>query len=276
MRAGIDIGISNVDMVLETDTGEHHRWCLPVSGHAIESLERILNVSEYAPTHGEPIVVTGVGSMNLPDSYGGSPIVRVLEFDAIGAGALAMAALDGKHLVVSAGTGTALVLATAGHYRHLGGSGVGGGTLMGLAALLLQTSDPNEIDALATNGRSSRVDLRIRDLVDGNLGDLPAEATAVHLGRLASAGAPPNPSDLAAALVGMLAESMAVLAMSAARAANASSIIAIGNMNQMQSWVRVFRSVIEVSGGQLLIPEHAGSACARGAMLCAPKQMQSG
>ena len=47
-----------------------------------------------------------------------------------------MSGLD-RAVVVSMGTGTAYVMADKGRVSHLGGTGVGGGTLLGLSGLTL-------------------------------------------------------------------------------------------------------------------------------------------
>ena len=57
-----------------------------------------------------------------------------------------------RMIVVSMGTGTSLVLCDGSEVRHIGGIGIGGGTLSGLSRLLLQTDNINEIIALANKG----------------------------------------------------------------------------------------------------------------------------
>jgi hypothetical protein len=63
------------------------------------------------------------------------------------------------------GTGTALVHAKrGGEMRYLGGTGVGGGTIMGLSRLLLQAESIEHIADYAETGDLSKIDLRIGDL----------------------------------------------------------------------------------------------------------------
>ncbi|MDQ1278826.1 MAG: type pantothenate kinase, partial [Thermoproteota archaeon] len=80
------------------------------------------------------IAISGSGGNRLvSDTLLGLPVTIVDEIKAIGLGGLE---LSGKQraLIVSMGTGTALVLASDGGriIEHVGGTGVGGGTIEGL------------------------------------------------------------------------------------------------------------------------------------------------
>jgi len=96
------------------------------------------------------IVLTGVGASYLQGMYD-IPTKRVDEFLAIGLGGLRMAGLDSA-IIVSVGTGTALVRAEGGNITHLGGSGVGGGTLQKLAGRFAGASSFETITAMAAKG----------------------------------------------------------------------------------------------------------------------------
>ena len=86
------------------------------------------------------IVLTGVGASFIEEDIYAIPTVKAVELDAIARGGLALAGLD-EALVVSIGTGTAFVRADKNSIRHIGGSGVGGGTLSGLASHFLHETD---------------------------------------------------------------------------------------------------------------------------------------
>jgi len=51
--------------------------------------------------------------------------------------------------VVSMGTGTSIVKCDGDDIQHIGGIGIGGGTLMGLSRILLKTDDIKTISELA-------------------------------------------------------------------------------------------------------------------------------
>ena len=63
-----------------------------------------------------------------------------------------------RRLSPSMGTGTAFVRAAKGEVIHIGGSGVGGGALLGLSSIILNKSDIDAILALAESGHIENVD----------------------------------------------------------------------------------------------------------------------
>ena len=68
----------------------------------------------------------------MEDSIYGLKTIRVEEFTANAKGGLYLSGLD-RAIIVSMGTGTAYVYADAQSSEYLGGTGVGGGTLVGLS-----------------------------------------------------------------------------------------------------------------------------------------------
>ena len=83
----------------------------------------------------DKVLMTGVGASHVKHNLYGIECVRVPEFDCIGRGGIYLSGLD-RALVVSMGTGTAIVHAAAdGRMEYLGGTGVGGGTFVGLSKL---------------------------------------------------------------------------------------------------------------------------------------------
>ena len=78
------------------------------------------------------VAVTGGRAAEAVDRILDVPVRRINEIEAMAAGALRFSARE-KGVVVNMGTGTALVYAEQGKApRHIFGSAVGGGTLMGL------------------------------------------------------------------------------------------------------------------------------------------------
>lgn len=101
----------------------------------------------------ERVMLTGVGAHYIDKPVYGLPTAKADEFLADGLGAQFESKLQ-RMIVVSMGTGTSLVLCDGNEIRHIGGIGIGGGTLSGLSRLLLQTDNINEIIALANKGIS--------------------------------------------------------------------------------------------------------------------------
>ena len=101
----------------------------------------------------EHVMLTGVGSSGVTTPIYGLPTSKADEFQADGLGARFDSGLD-KLTVVSMGTGTTLVSVDGDNISHLGGIGIGGGTLMGLAHLLLKTDHVSDVIELASKATS--------------------------------------------------------------------------------------------------------------------------
>jgi type II pantothenate kinase len=86
----------------------------------------------------EILAVCGGKSIDLPGSILGSRVRKVDEIKAIGLGGIFLSSKS-QALVVSMGTGTAIVAARKNgtEIEHVGGTGVGGGSLIGLSRRLL-------------------------------------------------------------------------------------------------------------------------------------------
>lgn len=271
MYAAIDFGISNIDAVAQVQ-GQLRRWTLPAQGPPSPELAgQILAEGGVSLANTRRLAVTGGRHQELPATIGGCEVLSVGEVQAIGRGGQALLELAGgpasaDALVVSAGSGTAVVSARGGEYAHVTGSAVGGGTLLGLARLLLGTVAPAEIDALARSGDPNGADLSLGDVVGGPIGSLPAYATAVNFGRLARQPADVRREDLAAALVTLVGQVIAVTAINAARAQRLERVLVIGHLTDMPSVRGVLELVGDWYGMRLTLPAQAGYGTALGAL----------
>lgn len=270
MRAAIDFGISNTDVVVYVD-GELRHWSRPSREEPPdpELVHALLAVGGVELASLRRLAVTGGRHRMLPPQIEGCTLVRVGEIEAIGRGGQALAGgrRDDPLLVVSAGSGTAMVAARGDQYVHVTGTAVGGGTLVGLSRLLLRTIDPGEIDALAQAGNPNGADLSLRDVVNGQIGNLPPEATAVNFGRLARHDLTLSREDMAAALVTLVGQVIGIIAINAAAARRIERIVVTGHLIDMPSIRRVLASVGDLYGVHLNLPPEAGHATALGALL---------
>lgn len=272
MHAAIDFGISNTDAVALIG-GMRHFWTRPSLGAPDQAgVEAVLAAGGVSLGALPRLAVTGGRHRVLPAQLGHCEVVPVPEVVAIGRGGQAFALGAGEVndqplLVVSAGSGTAVVSARGSTYTHVSGTGVGGGTLLGLSRLLLGTVDAPAIDAMALRGDPNGADLALRDVVSGPIGSLPPDATAVNFGRLARQVDHASPEDLAAALVTLVAQVIAITAINAARAERLDRVVVIGHMTDMQSFRRVLAQVQQYYGMELTVPENGGFGTALGALL---------
>ncbi len=268
-RVAIDFGASNTDAVAQHSiTGETvRRWTLPsVGSPSVQRIHEVLAAAQFDVQAVDWVAVTGGDRSALPPTIGTRPLRQVNEMRAIGAGGLALAGVRDA-VVVSAGSGTAVVRASASGAHHITGTGVGGGTLIGLSRLLINSVDPREIDALASRGSSSALNLTIGEVLGGAIGNLPAETTAVNFGRVARHVVDASREDIAAALVNMVAQVIGVIALNAARAEQLSDIVVVGHLMDLPAVRAILALVGEFYGATFRIPEHGGFATATGALL---------
>ncbi len=265
----IDFGATNTDVVASIE-GELRYWMLPSVRHNHEErIHEALNAGKLHVGDVRGIVITGGDRRGLQSHIDGIPIVMVNEMEAIGRGGLALTQLKSA-AVVSAGSGTAVVSAKSAKsetFHHITGTGVGGGTLQGLAQLLIGISDPEHIDSLARRGLATGVNVTIGEIVGEAIGGLPADTTAVNFGKLASQSFQPRTEDLAAGLVNMVGQVIAVVGINAARSQGHDHLVVIGHLADLES---IRTTIIQVGGYYnmtVIIPERRGFATALGALL---------
>lgn len=262
----VDFGVSNTDVVLHDGAGTRH-WIIPSEGQPdADRLRAALATGGIAPKDVAWIAVTGGNRSAIPSELDGRVVHRVEEVIAIGRGGLALAELD-RAVVTSAGSGTAVVVAGPEGAHHITGTGVGGGTLVGLSRMLVGTVDPREIDALARAGKDSTHNLMIGEVLGQAIGSLPPETTAVNFGRVARQPVDASREDTAAALVNLVGQVIAIVAINAARAQQLEHAVIVGHLTDLPSIRRTFGLVAKFYGANLVIPEDGGQATALGALL---------
>ncbi|OHT07039.1 Fumble family protein [Tritrichomonas foetus] len=114
-----------------------------------------------------------------------------------------------KFIVAALGTGASFSYYENQKATHIGGTGIGGGTFLGLCKLILGISDYPKILELAKNGKSENVDLMISDLVGSDyISTLTANVVASSMAKAAWSEERPKDEDLASSLLGTLAMSI--------------------------------------------------------------------
>jgi type II pantothenate kinase len=282
VTVGLDFGISNLDGVAwegAFDPATLRAWRTPAPRPLrAEHLAGALADAALAPAGVAHLGVTGSRHGELPDVLDALAVRKAPETAVLACGALALAgqALTTDALVVSAGSGTAVVHTRQGAAWHVGGSAVGGGTVMGLARLLLGTGEPEEVAALAQAGRADRVDLSVGEAIGGPIGMLPASATAVNFGKVAlaradagaDADAAPERADVAAALLRLVAQVIGVVACNAALRAGTDTVLYVGHVTDFAPVRAVLREMAALYGlPEPIVPPRAGWATAVGAAL---------
>lgn len=218
------------------------------------------------------VMMTGVGSTFAEKPlYEGLDCRVVPEFSSVGRGGLYLSGLD-EAIVVSMGTGTALIYAKRRadgeiDIEYLGGTGVGGGTLIGLSRLMLGVDTVEHIEQLAKEGDLANIDLRIGDMSKKNLHpDMNLELTASNFGRLSDLA---DKNDIALGIANMVGETIGMLAVFAARSYKLDRVVLTGNLTTLAPIRRVFEILEQTFGIHFIIPENAQYGTVIGAALSA-------
>lgn len=211
----------------------------------------------------EKVILTGVGSAYIDQPLYGLPTARTDEFLANGLGAQYMSGLQ-KLIVISMGTGTSLVKVEKEAVAHIGGLGVGGGTILGLSKLLLNTQDFNQIVSLAETGSLEHIDLQIKDITRYALPGLPLDATASIFGKT---GDNVSAEDIALGIVHMVLQTIGQCAIFASLNSDIKDFVLIGNLTRLPQCESIFHRLEEMCNVRFRIPPHAEYRTAIGAAL---------
>lgn len=265
---GIDIGGSITKICGFRKQGD---LIAPLSVKADDPISSVYGAfGKFTSLHGislsdvERVMVTGAGSSYITDDLYGIPTEHVREFDCIGLGGQYLAKLD-EAIVVSMGTGTALVHVKGDDMEYLGGTGVGGGTLLGLSEAMLGVRDMDILQALAENGDISKVDLRISDISQKELSPtLDLDTTASNFGKLSDLA---TKEDLALGMINMVFETIGMLSVFAAKRFQIRKVVLSGKLSSMEIAHRVFGTLGKMFDMEFIFPENARYGTVIGAAL---------
>lgn len=274
---GIDVGGSTTKIVgFEKDSGNLIEPLFVRATDPVTSIygafgrftaENSINLCDV-----EKVMITGVGSSFINNSMYGLNCQTVPEFPSVGNGGLYLSGLD-EAIVVSMGTGTAIIYAESdGSMEYLGGTGVGGGTLVGLSKKLLETEETDNIFALAEGGDLNNIDLRLKDITKKDmLPHMPREMTAANFGKLNDLA---SKNDLALGIINMIFETVAMLSIFAGREHNIRDIVLTGNLTKMNIAREIFTSLGKMFDFNFIIPENSQYGTVIGAALLGLRGME--
>ena len=212
------------------------------------------------------VMITGVGASYVKRNLYGLDCERVPEFGGIGRGGLYLSGLD-EALVVSMGTGTALVHARGdGYMNYVGGTGVGGGTLMGLSKLLLKAETIAHIEEYAEDGELNNIDLKIRDITaSDSMTSLLRDMTAANFGNVSDIA---TKGDVASGIMNLVFETVGMVSVFAARSCGVKNIVLTGNLTRLKRCKEKFKEFNTMGYGvSFIIPERAQFATVIGTAL---------
>ena len=264
---GIDMGGSTTKIVVCSQNQNiyaTHQWKTEICiDDFLDNLKCFLLSSDILLQSVLKFVLTGMRSSFVKGNIFNIPTTKVSEFEAIGCGGLYLSKLE-KALVISIGTGTALVMADYEQRTHIGGSGLGGGTLCGLGKLLLGATDIWEISNLATQGKSEKIDLLVRDICCDQIASLPLCLTASNFGKVSPLC---SKSDIALGLFNMVYHNIGKIAVFSTQNTPIKNIVLTGSLATTRQAHEIFPLMGELFGLAFIIPEQATFATALGSIV---------
>ena len=274
---GIDIGGSTTKIIGFRIVNGEKQWIKPQVIVANDPLTatygafgRFTDENGLALSDISRVMITGVGASHIKGGLYGLDCRRVEEFQCIGRGGSYLSGLDNA-LIVSMGTGTALVHAMEnGVFEYIGGTGVGGGTLMGLSKLLLNVENVVDVERLASTGDLDKIDLKIKDLVLENaLSELSRELTASNFANLSSSL---TKEDIARGIMNLIFETVGMVSIFGARSRGVQNIVLTGSVTNLAECRRKYEEFNNLGYGvKFIIPDRSGFATAIGAALSGSK-----
>ena len=263
---GIDVGISTTKIV----GIKNGKISAPISITAADPITSLygafgkyLHDNEIDLKDVEQVMLTGVGAAYIDTPIYGLPTDKSEEFMADGLGARFESKLD-RSIVVSMGTGTSFVKCDGDDMRHIGGIGVGGGTLKGLARIMLNTGDIKQVAELAKHGNVRNIDLTIGDITTQPLPGLPMDTTASNF---ANAQTNASKEDIAAGLIKMVLQSIGSAAWLASLGSDIRDFVLIGKLSKLPQCKEVFPALEKLYNIRFHIPKHSEYCTAIGAAL---------
>ena len=264
---GIDVGGSTTKIVGYTDSGKLISMLKVEAADPVTSaygaLGKFINENNLLLSDVTQIILTGVGAALFKKNIYGIATSQVDEFLAIGLGGLE---LSGKKegLIVSMGTGTAFVRAGQEGIAHIGGSGVGGGTVLGLCGKMCGATSFKTVAELAQTGTLDKVDLNIKDISPAQIPTLPPETTASNFGKMEDNA---HTADITLGVLNMTFQTIGMMAVFACRNDRIKDVILTGTLTQVPFAWQVFQALHKMHGIQFIIPKNAIYATATGAAL---------
>ncbi len=269
---GIDVGGSTTKIVGFDKANGENKLIDPLFVRATDPITALYGAfGKFTDQNGielsdiDIVKVTGVGSGKGIKPIYGLNCQNVPEFDCIGLGGLYLSGLD-EAIVVSLGTGTAIIHAKRGEpMEYLGGTGVGGGTLVGLSRQMLGMSDIQHIQELAMEGDLNNIDWRIRHIVDKELlPGAPDMLTASNFGNVSDIA---SKADMALGIINMVFETIAMVARFAAKTYGLRDIVLTGNLTTLAQAKGIFNGLNAMFDLNFMIPENSQFGTVIGAAL---------
>ena len=271
---GIDVGISTTKIVGIDEKG---MVISPIRIKATDPITSLygafgkyLHDNKIKLDEIEHVMLTGVGAAYIDEHIYGLPTSKSEEFIADGLGAKYESKLD-RMIVVSMGTGTSLVKCDGENIKHIGGIGIGGGTLAGLSRIMLKTDDIKQITNLAKDGDVSKINLLIKDISAKPLPGLPMSAVA---SLFSNAKTNASREDIAKGLIWMVLQCIGSATILSSLESGIKDFVLIGNLSLLPLCREVYPAMEKVYGVRFHVPKYSEFCTAIGAALDYTRQQK--
>ncbi len=271
---GIDVGGSTTKIVGFKKDGNKSELITPFLVRATDPITsiygafgRFTSQNKLSLEEIDMVMVTGVGATHMQQPIYNLKCRTVPEFSAVGLGGLYLSGLD-EAIIVSMGTGTALVHAKKEGNKtiidYLGGTGVGGGTLLGLVRKMTGVETVEHIEELCRDGNLDNIDLRVKDISkNAKYTGVNEDLTAANFGKVSDMA---TNADIALGVANMVAETVAMMSVFAAKGHNIKDVVIIGNLTNIEAVRKVFSNLTSF-GINFIIPKNSSFGTVIGAAL---------
>lgn len=258
-KIGIDAGGSLVKIAY------HEQGNLHIKTFSNRELEKIAKwLTHFCPN--AELAITGGKASQLKMLMSNSSHI-VEEFQAVTRGTRYLleqetGILYEEFILVNIGTGTSIFHVTADSYERVLGSGIGGGTLMGLGHLITGKNDFASYTAMAEKGDNRNSDLLVRDIYAPDEPPIFGDLTAANLGKVHLNDAA-NVNDHLASVMQLIGETIILLAGQAAMRMQVSQIVFVGstltNNRVLKNILSSFKDALSYEPVFLEKGSHAGA-----------------
>lgn len=263
---GLDIGGSTTKIVgMEQDIIKFKtivKAADPITS-AYGAIGKLLNENNLQLENITQVNITGVGSSFASDVILGIRTKLVSEFLATGLGGLYLSGLS-RAIVVSMGTGTAFIYSERDKIEHLIGSGVGGGTLIGLCNSMVGIDDAMKLQLLCEHGNISAVDLSICDISSSEIPGLPMHVTASNFGKIAD---DLSKEDKIKGVFNLVYQSIGTMAVLSSKLKNVKDVVFTGQLTTISECSEALNAFPSLYDVNFVIPNDSEYATAIGACL---------
>ncbi|MEH7443964.1 type II pantothenate kinase [Bacillus sp. JJ1122] len=260
---GIDAGGSLIKIAFEETSRIHFKK------YPIEDMESALNWLKMLAASNKIVLTGGKAGRIKADFFPEAEIVN--EFTAACEGAKYLMeqenmSLQEKVLLVNIGTGTSWFVMEGSHYERVLGSGIGGGTFMGLGTLLGNSRDFSELVELASRGTRGNVDLLVKDIYHPEEPPIQGDLTASNFAK-ASKSKENSAADQMASVINMISETITLLSVQTAALHSTKKVVYIGGTlsgnKALQSYLELYAKMSGLETVFLRDGEYSGALGAK-------------